>query len=251
MASRFRGPDSVQPRISSGCGTVFWMLAGFALTWPSRVESAGGPYAVDDADIGRSGSCQIENWLSSATSRDFVGTISPACVVTIGLPVEFTAIYQRSGTAEEWATAYGGAAKIVPINNDRFAFGLVGQVTADSLTNTTSHFINMPLTIKVAKDIKIHVNGGWLYDGRDHVDYVTGGAGFEWDFAPKFSIQGEVYLQGGNRLAHLPQTVHEPRTQLGIRYMPVHTVDIDVIYGQNLTGHGAHWLTLGLTMRTH
>jgi hypothetical protein len=42
----------------------------------------------------------------------------------------------------------------------------------------------------------------------------------------------------------------EPRAQLGLRYMPVDTVDVDFIYGQNLTGRGTHWLTVGLTPRT-
>src|SRR5262245_17913819 len=114
-------------------------FVAIAAVVPARVLAAGGAYAVDDADIGKSGSCQIENWLSVATNRDFVGMISPACVITIGLPVEFTAIYQRSSTSGAWTVASGGAAKIVPVNNDRFAFSLVGQVTADSLTKSTSY----------------------------------------------------------------------------------------------------------------
>ena len=227
------------------------MLAAVAIALPCRVEAAGGAYAVDDADIGKPGSCQIENWLSTSTgSHDFVGMISPACVVTIGLPVEFTAIYQRSSTSGDWTTVRGGAAKIVPINNDRFAFSLVGQITADSLTKTTSYLVNMPLTFKFGKDFRTHTNIGWLYDGRVGIDYIAGGVGFEWDFVPKFSLQGEVYIQDGKQLPILPRTILEPRTQLGLRYMPVGTVDIDFIYGQNLTGRNAHWLTLGLTIRT-
>jgi hypothetical protein len=91
---------------------------------PCRVEAAGGAYAVDDADIGKPGSCQNEAWLSYATSRDFVGVTSPACVVKIGIPVEFTALYQRSRAGEVWTTAPSGQAKIVPIDNDKFAFSL-------------------------------------------------------------------------------------------------------------------------------
>ena len=168
------------------------VFATLILAMPGRVQAAGGAYAVDDADIGKPWTCQVENWVSTATSRDFIGMISPACVVTIGLPIEFTAIYQRSSTSGDWTTAYGGAAKIVPIDNDRFALSLVGQITADSLTKTTSYFVNMPLTFKFGKNARIHVNAGWLYDGRVGIDYATGGVGFEYDFAPKFSVQGEI-----------------------------------------------------------
>jgi len=226
------------------------VLAGIAIAMPDRVEAAGGAYAVDDADIGKPGSCQNEAWISTATSHDFVGVTSPACVITIGLPVEFTALYQRSSTSGVWTTGWSGQTKVVPINNDRFAFSLLGAITADSATKTTSYFVNMPLTFKFGKDFRVHTNAGWLYDGRVDVNYATGGVGFEWDFVPKFALQGEVYLQGGRQLPTVPRTVHEPRTQLGLRYMPVDTVDIDFIYGQNLTGRSAHWLTLGLTVRT-
>ena len=226
------------------------MLAAVAIALPCRVEAAGGAYAVDDADIGKPGSCQNEAWVSTATSHDFVGVTSPACVIMIGLPVEFTALYQRSSTGGTWTTAPNGQVKIVPINNDRFAFSLVGAVTWDSATKTVSEFINMPLTFKFGKDFRIHTNAGWLYDGRVNINYATGGVGFEYDFVPKFSLQGEAYIQGGRQFPDLPRTIQEPRTQLGLRYMPVGTVDIDFIYGQNLTGRNAHWLTLGLTIRT-
>jgi hypothetical protein len=40
-----------------------------------------------------------------------------------------------------------------------------------------------------------------------------------------------------------------PRFQSGIRYSPNKDVDWDVIYGRNLTGEGANWITLALTVR--
>ena len=223
---------------------------GLVVVVPLRALGAGGAYAVDDADIGKSGSCQVENWLSTASRHDFVGVISPACVVTIGMPVEFTFLYQRSSTSGDWTTAYAGQAKVVPINNDRYAWSMVAAVAYDTLTRSESGFINMPLTFKFGKDFRTHTNLGWLYDGRVARNFATGGFGFEWDFASKFSLQGEIYLQGRRKVESLPSTIHDPRTQLGLRYMPVGTVDIDFIYGQNLTGRSQHWLTLGLTLRS-
>jgi hypothetical protein len=220
------------------------------LTLPCRAEAAGGAYTVDDADIGKPGSCQNEAWLSYATSHDFIGVTSPACVVTIGIPVEFTVLYQRSRAGETWTTAPNGQAKIVPINNDKFAFSLASGFIWDSATGTTSAFVNMPLTFKFGKDFRIHANAGLIRDNRVRVDYVSGGVGFDWDFRPRFSLMGEVYLQEGKHLPTIPRTVTDPRAQIGLRYIPVPTVDIDLILGHNITGRSAQWLTFGLTVRS-
>jgi hypothetical protein len=225
-------------------------VAGLWLAMPCPAQAAGGAYAVDDADIGKPGSCQSESWISTATSHDFVGVVSPACVVTIGLPVEFTAVYQRGVTTGEWTTTPGGQAKIVPINNAMFALSLSAGLAWDSATRTVSGFVNMPLTLKLGKDFRAHVDAGWLHDSRVDVDYGTGGIGFEWDFVPKLSLQGEVFIEEGRQRPFLPDSITEPRTQLGLRYTPTRTVDLDFIYGRNLTGRGADWFLFGLTIRS-
>jgi hypothetical protein len=225
-------------------------VAGAVIAMPSRGHAAGGAYIVDDADIGKPGSCQAENWVSTATNHDFTGVVSPACVVQIGLPIEFTGTYQRNRAEGIWTTAPFWQAKIVPINNDKFAFSLSGAVIYDSFTRSLSSFINMPLTFKFGKDFRIHTNLGWLHDERVNIDFATGGVGFDWDFDPKFSLMGEIYLQEGRQPPLIPSSVYEPRTQLGLRYMPIGTVDIDLIYGHNITGLKGHWLTFGVTVRS-
>jgi hypothetical protein len=35
----------------------------------------------------------------------------------------------------------------------------------------------------------------------------------------------------------------------GIRYTPTKDIDRDVIHGRNLTGEGANWITLALSIR--
>jgi hypothetical protein len=218
------------------------------LAIPAQVEAAGGAYAIDDADIGKSGSCQNEAWASYSTHHDFLSVESPACVVTIGLPVEITALYQRARTAHEWATTGGIQAKAVPINNDRIAVSWAFGYAKDFTLQRDLAFANFPVTWKFGQDFRIHSNIGWLHDGRVEINYATGGVGFDWDFTKRFSLMGEVYIQGGRATMFRPAT--EPRTQLGLRFIPIPTVDIDVISGQNLTGRGAHWITLGLTVRS-
>lgn len=224
------------------------MLTAALFAMSGQAEAAGGAYAVDDADIGKPGSCQNEAWASVATSRDFVGVESPACVVTIGLPVELTALYQRTRTASEWATTWGIQAKSVPVNTDQIAVGWTIGTARDVTTHRQLMFVNLPVTFKFGNDFRIHTNVGWLYDGRVDIHYATGGVGFDWDFAKRFSLMGEIYIQRGRATAF--PTVTEPRVQIGLRHIPIPTVDIDLIYGQNLNGRGAHWFTFGLTVRS-
>ena len=41
----------------------------------------------------------------------------------------------------------------------------------------------------------------------------------------------------------------QPRFQAGIRWRPIDAVSFDIIYGRNLTGENANWLTLVSTVR--
>lgn len=225
------------------------VIIGGLLLIPCRVEAAGGAYAVDDADIGPSGSCQNEAWVSFARkSHDFIGMESPACVVTLGLPVELTAFFQRTRTASDWATTIGGQVKAVPFNSDTLAVGWAFGTLRDVTVDRELVFANFPVTFKFGSDFRIHTNVGWLYDGRVGVNYATGGVGFDWDFTPKFSLMGEIYLQEGRTTAF--RTVTQPRPQIGLRYIPIPTVDVDLILGHNISGRGANWVTLGLTVRS-
>ena len=72
--------------------------------------------------------------------------------------------------------------------------------------------------------------------------FATGGVGVSWNFADQWSIISEVFAIVG------PGTTN-PRFQSGIRYSPTKDVDWDVIYGRNLTGEQANWITLALTFR--
>ena len=69
------------------------------------------------------------------------------------------------------------------------------------------------------------------------------------------TLIGEVYGQAGRLPAvdagdpPAPHTIVEPRTQIGLRFTPQDNVDIDLIWGRNITGENAHWLTIGLNQR--
>jgi hypothetical protein len=59
---------------------------------------------------------------------------------------------------------------------------------------------------------------------------------------PQWSVIAEVFGLFGPGQSN-------PRYQSGIRYSPTKDIDWDVIYGRNLTGEGANWITLALTIR--
>src|SRR5207248_9537259 len=40
-----------------------------------------------------------------------------------------------------------------------------------------------------------------------------------------------------------------PRFQTGVRYRPNEIFSVDVIYGRNITGENANWITIGTTVR--
>ena len=54
-----------------------------------------------------------------------------------------------------------------------------------------------------------------------------------------FTLIGEVFGQGSQNTG----------AQLGLRYTPVEKIDFDLIYGRNLTGEHANWITLGVNLR--
>jgi hypothetical protein len=59
-------------------------------------------------------------------------------------------------------------------------------------------------------------------------------------------IAGEMFGQAG--VAEEPGVV-QPRFQVGLRYRPVDQFNVDLIYGRNLAGERANWITLATIVR--
>jgi len=88
------------------------------------------------------------------------------------------------------------------------------------------------VTFQLQEKFRLNVNGGWMYDNVANVNYLTWGAGFEWIFVKPVSLIGEgLYGQSGSRPSTSPSSTTDPRSQLGLRYMPRDNVDIDLIWG--------------------
>jgi hypothetical protein len=227
------------------------LLAATGLV-PDEAVAAGGAFVVDDAEIGNIGECKVESWAGAAANHDFTSVVSPSCVVKLGLPVEFTGMYQRSRTESVWSTTGTAQAKIniTPVTESHAGVGLVGALSYDLITGaSTGGYFYVPLSVQLSKTVKLNINGGLTYDAIAKANYFTYGAGLEWTFIKQVALIGEVFGQLGRLPEWYPAPVNKPRVQFGVRYTPIEKIDIDAIWGHNITGENSHWLTLGLTVR--
>src|SRR5437879_5325159 len=166
-----KGPASRQTRTPSRLLTFALVLLFFLPALPVFAARLGGAYFVDDAEIGKVGSCEIESWSSFAANGDRIAVFSPACVFDSGQPVELgtNLVNLRSdGEGDSLATL---TAKTVPIPIGRTGFGvaIAGAIVYDPLNRTGSGLIvNVPMTFDFSKQLRINVNfGGQYYSGGD------------------------------------------------------------------------------------
>jgi hypothetical protein len=228
---------------------AFALFPIFLLPVPQAFAARlGGAYYVDDAEIGKAGSCEIESWSSFAANGDRIAVFSPACVVNLGPPVELgtNLVNLRSDSQGDFLATLTAKTVPIPIGRTGFGLAIAGAVVYDPLNQTGSGLIvNVPVTFDFSKELRVNVNFGAQYytGGEPHGLFATAGAGVSWTFVPRWSVISEVFALMGPGQTN-------PRFQSGLRYSPTKDIDCDVIYGRNLTGEGANWITVGLTVRT-
>jgi hypothetical protein len=172
-------------------------------------------------------------------------------VVNLGRPVELSAQFSRTRADGEWGT--GGNPKIktniVPTGIGSWGFALTAIASYDLLTKEhTALSVTVPATLRVSNTVRINLNAGWQRDRIASHDYFTYGAGFDWRTPDNvWTLTGEVFGMVG--AADDTRGPVEPKFQLGIRWRPVDIFNIDVIYGRNLAGERADWITLATIVR--
>ena len=101
--------------------------------------------------------------------------------------------------------------------------------------------------MRLSQDMRINLNVGWLLDRIENQQYLTYGLGFDWRTSDNVHIlTAEVFGQIG--AAEMPGVV-QPRFQAGYRYRPIDPFSVDIIYGRNLGGENAHWITIATIYR--
>ena len=217
--------------------------AGF-LPWANSAR-ADGAFAVDNSDTGTPGSCKIESWVSFASNSDQMFVTAPACVVNLFRPFEFSGTLARFRADSEWGTGLSLKVKTNLLSTEKspIGVGIAGGVILDLVTRQhTGTFVYVPVTFVLSDMFRINVNGGVLWDHVAGQNLITWGAGFEWIVlknATTVTLIAEIFGQSANR----------PAVQAGIRFTPHEKVDFDLIYGRNLAGEDANWITAGINFR--
>lgn len=228
--------------IAAAVAILAWLPA-------DEARAANGAYAVDAADIGETGSCKVESWMSWASNTDFSAVANPSCVVNPFRPVELSMFTNRARSDGELSTATQPKAKtnIAPTGVGRLGYSIYAGGSFDALTgeNLTA-FAVVPATYRLSENMRINLNGGWLWDRSVDRHYLLYGIGFDWKFTDTLQWTIEAFGQAGQ--SDTPSVV-QPRFQTGIRYRPNEIFSVDLIYGRNIQGENANWITLGTTIR--
>jgi hypothetical protein len=212
-------------------------------------RAANGAYAVDAADISEVGSCKVESWISTATNTDFSAVANPSCAVNIFRPVELSLQTVRARSDGDWSTTVAPKAKwnFVPTGIGKLGLSFYAGGSFDVLTGESlTAFAVVPLTYRLSEVMRINVNAGWLWDRTVDRHYLLYGVGFDWKFTETLQWTIEAFGQAG---ASDTPSVVRPRFQTGVRYRPNEIFSVDVIYGHNITGENANWITVGTTIR--
>ena len=132
-ASRFMGPR--QGRVYA-CPSVLAFALFMILVVPTPKAFAarlGGAYYVDDAEIGKPGSCEIESWSSFAANGDRIAVFSPACVLNLGRPVELgtNIVNLRSDAQGDTIATLTAKTVPIPIGPSGFGLAIAGAIIYD------------------------------------------------------------------------------------------------------------------------
>ncbi|MDX2202793.1 MAG: hypothetical protein NW223_08580 [Hyphomicrobiaceae bacterium] len=223
--------------------------AGVCLAGWGQAQGAGTAFGVDTSEVSEPGSCKVETWVSRADNQDTVVTANPACVIKFGTPIEVSAQIVRARAEGEWATSITPKAKARIRQSEIGSFGLAlaagSQLDAISGEQTTI-FAYVPATLRLSEMVRINVNGGWLLDRVADQHYLTYGLGVDWKLTDMLTLTVETFGQAGRAEE---QPVTSPRFQAGLRLRPIDTLSLDLIYGRNINGEDANWITAAVTVR--
>ncbi|MCC5980645.1 MAG: hypothetical protein JJU26_02885 [Oceanicaulis sp.] len=201
----------------------------------------GGPYAVDDAGIATPGKFKLEAWSSFANNGDRVYLVSPGFTLEALPFIEFELTAESRRADGEWATTFAPAAKIALRDIDEHGYGLalsIGSGHAGVIRNADTLYAVVPLSVPVNDRLNLHFNAGVERDLTENETVGVWGMAAQVMATDRLELIGEVFGAENDR----------PGWQAGIRpYVFDGNVALEIVYGRNLDGERADWLTLGLS----
>jgi len=234
---------------------VVLAVFGGAAIVANKAHAAGAAYQVDTAEVSEPGACKVESWVSFAnnSSRDFIAALSPSCVVSFFHPLELSAQLSRARSDDEWGTGVMPKVKanIIKSGIGTWGVAIAAAASYDLITKeNTAYSITIPATLRLSNNARINLNAAYQRDRVNARDFFAYGAGFDLRTSDNvWTLTGEVFGQIGAVVEDERRSLVQPRWQVGLRYRPVDEFNIDLIYGRNLTGENANWLTIATIIR--
>jgi hypothetical protein len=226
------------------------MIAAILACLADVADAADAAYAVDTAEVASPGECKVESWISASSNRDFIAVANPSCGMNLLRDFELSAGFVRARTDGEWTTGVAPKLKtnLIPTAIGGWGVGLAATVAYDFTAHqATAYALTIPATLRLSDVVRINVNAGWLFDRTIDQHYFTYGAGVDWRTPDGvWQFTAEVFGLAG--AAEERGTV-QPRFQTGFRWRPIEPFSIDLVYGRNITGENANWITLATIYR--
>lgn len=229
-------------------------LAACAAFCAREACAAGAAYQVDTAVVSEPGSCKVESWVSAAANRDVFAAVSPACVVDLFRAVELSAQANALRAGGEWATGAVPKLKtnLVPGGGvGEWSLALTATAAYDgSAGEFTALTVTLPATLRMSENSRVNLNAGYLRDRAGGRDMFAYGVGVDLRTPDNvWTVTGEVFGVAGPARDEDDRGVLRPRWQLGLRWRPVDRFNVDLIWGRNLYGESANWITLATVVR--
>ena len=165
-------------------------------------------------------------------------------------PVEVSAQFTRSRADGEWGTGVSPKVKtnIVPTAIGSWGVAISATASYDLITKeNTALFVTVPATLRMSNACGSTSTPAGSSTAPP-IATTSPMARVSTGAPPTMSGPSPARCSG--RPAPLEQPgVVEPRFQLGLRYRPVDQFNIDLIYGRNLAGERANWITLATIVR--
>lgn len=226
-------------------------LLVFSLPIVETARAAGTAYNVDTSEV--ADGCKLESWASFASNRDVFSALSAACGFQYYRWTEVAAQFDRSRADGDWASAFTPKVKIKLKDSDIGVFGLAVSTfgTFDTATGeNTSYSVLLPSTVRISSQARVNLNVGYTRDNVLRRDFLAYGAGIDVrtlknDWIATF----EVFGLAGNSDESVNRSVVRPRAQVGLRWRPIDAWSADILYGRNLNGENAHWITFATAYR--
>jgi hypothetical protein len=173
--------------------------------------------------------------------------------VNVFRPFELSAQFNRARSGDDWSSGVSPKLKtnILPSGIGHWGVAMTANAAIDPQTGKdTAWFVTVPATLRLSNVVRINLNAGYQRDRLAARDYITYGTGFDWRTPDNvWTLTGEVFGQAGPIAPDDNRGVIRPRWQAGLRWRPVDAFNVDVIYGRNLTGENANWITLATVVR--